>query len=159
MTIPMSNRLAKVLGTWFGCGLMPFAPGTFGSLGALAVAWPLVHFHAWPAWWFAPLAIVFLPVAIWSATITARAAGRKDPGLVVIDEVVGQWITLAGCAHLTNLGWILAFGLFRLFDIWKPWPVHKLESLPEGTGIVADDVMAGVYGAVVLLLAGWFNFY
>ena len=61
--------------------------------------------------------------------------------------------------HLTNWAFLLAFGLFRLFDIWKPWPVRTLESLPEGTGIVADDCMAGVYGAVVMAAAGWFNFY
>jgi phosphatidylglycerophosphatase A len=152
--------VAKALGTWFGCGLMPFAPGTFGSLGALVVAWPLVHYFGWRPWWFAALALILTPVAIWSATETARAAGRKDPGLVVIDEVVGQWITLAGCLRLNSTtGWLLAFCLFRILDIWKPWPVRKLEALPEGTGIVADDCMAGLYGAVVLLLAGWFNFY
>ena len=153
------NRVAKILGTWFGLGLMPFAPGTFGSLGALLVAWPLVNYHGWQAWWFAVLAAVMTPIAIWSATATARLAEQKDPGLVVIDEVVGQWITLAGCMHLTSWGFLLAFGLFRLFDIWKPWPVRTLESLPEGTGIVADDCMAGVYGAVVMAAAGWFNFY
>jgi phosphatidylglycerophosphatase A len=153
------SSFARLLATWFGCGLMPVAPGTFGSLGALAVAWPLIHYWGWPAWWFAPLAVAFLPLAIWSATQTARAAASKDPGLVVIDEVVGQWIALAGCLHLTAAGWLLAFCLFRVFDIWKPWPVRNLESLPEGTGIVADDCMAGVYAGVVLLLSGWFNFY
>ena len=100
-----------------------------------------------------------LPVAVWSATVTAEATGRKDPGLVVIDEVVGQWITLGGCLHLNLRGWLLAFCLFRLFDIWKPWPVRQCEALPSGTGIVADDCMAGVYGALVLAAAGWFNFY
>jgi phosphatidylglycerophosphatase A len=78
---------------------------------------------------------------------------------VVIDEVVGQWIALGGCSHLNWKAWILAFLLFRLFDIWKPWPVRQLESLPTGTGIVVDDCMAGVYAALVLAAAGWFNFY
>ena len=150
---------AKVLATWFGCGLSPIAPGTVGSLAALAIAWPLIHYYAWQAWWFALLAVALVPPAIWSATVTARAIGKKDPGLVVVDEVAGQWITLSGCVHLTIAGWILAFCLFRIFDIWKPWPVRNLESLAEGTGIVADDCMAGVYGAVVLALLGWFNFY
>ena len=153
------NPLAHVLATWFGLGLSPFAPGTAGSLGALAVAWPLIQYAHWPIWWFIPLALVSLPIAIWSASVTAKAAGRKDPGLVVIDEVVGQWITLAGAAQLNWKAWLLAFGLFRLFDIWKPFPVRQLEALPSGTGIVCDDVMAGIYGALVLAAAGWFNFY
>jgi phosphatidylglycerophosphatase A len=152
-------RFARLLATWFGCGLLPVAPGTFGSLGAIAVAWPLVHFANWAPWWLLPLAILLLPVAIWSATVTAEAAGHKDPRLVVIDEVVGQWITLSGCTRLNWKAWVLGFLLFRLFDIWKPWPIRQLERLPTGTGIVVDDCMAGVYGALVLAAAGWFNFY
>ena len=153
------NTLARTLATWFGCGLSPFAPGTMGSLGALAVAWPLIHYAHWQPWHFIPLALITLPPAIWSASITAETSGRKDPGLVVIDEVVGQWVTLGGCMHLNLVSWLLAFGLFRLFDIWKPWPVRRLEALPSGTGIVADDVMAGIYGALVMAAAGWFNLY
>ena len=152
-------RLARVLATWFGCGLVPVAPGTVGSLGALVIAAPLIYKHGWQPWWFVVLAVLMLPLAIWSATVTAESSGRKDPGLVVIDEVVGQWITLGGCLHLHWKGWLLAFCLFRVFDIWKPWPVRQLEALPSGTGIVADDVMAGIYGALVLAAAGWFNFY
>ena len=152
-------RLARVLATWFGCGLSPVAPGTVGSLAALAIAWPLVEYHGWQPWWFIILAIAILPIAIWSASVTAESLGRKDPGLVVIDEVVGQWITLGGCVHLNYKGWLLAFLLFRILDIWKPSPVRQLEALPSGTGIVADDAMAGVYGALVLAAAGWFNLY
>ena len=152
-------RLAPVLATWFGCGLSPVAPGTVGSLAALAIAWPLVEYHGWQPWWFVILAIALLPIAIWSASVTAASSGRKDPGLVVIDEVVGQWITLGGCVHLNYKGWLLAFLLFRILDIWKPSPVRQLEALPSGTGIVADDAMAGVYGALVLAAAGWFNLY
>src|SRR4051812_25784822 len=114
----MSVRFARLLATWFGCGLSPYAPGTAGSLGALAVAWPLIHYAGWQTWWFIPLAIIVLPAAIRSATITAESAGRKDPGLVVIDEVVGQWITLGGALHLNWKSWLLAFCLFRIFDIW-----------------------------------------
>ncbi len=154
----MKTILARLLATWFGLGLSPFAPGTAGSLGALAVAWALIEYAHWPVWWLIPLALISLPLAIWSATVTA-AANRKDPGLVVIDEVVGQWITLGAAAHLNWKAWLLAFLLFRMFDIWKPWPVRQLEALPTGTGIVCDDVMAGLYGALVLAAAGWFNFY
>ena len=88
-----------------------------------------------------------------------ESCGRKDPGHIVIDEVAGQWITLAGATVFNWKSWILGFLLFRLFDIWKPPPVRQLEKLPGGTGIMADDLMAGVYGAVVLYLAGYFHLY
>jgi len=78
---------------------------------------------------------------------------------VVIDEVLGQWLTLAGAAALNWKSWLAAFLLFRLFDIWKPFPVRQLEALPGGWGIVADDLMAGLYGALVLFAAGCFNLY
>ena len=93
----------------------------------------------------------------WAATETARATKRKDPSIVVVDEVIGQWIALAGAQPFNWKTALAAFALFRLFDIWKPPPVRQLEALPEGLGINADDVMAGVYAALVLLLAGWFN--
>jgi phosphatidylglycerophosphatase A len=81
----------------------------------------------------------------------------KDPQIVVVDEVLGQWIALAGARTLGWQSYLAAFALFRLFDIWKPPPVRQLERLHGGLGIVADDVMAGVYAALVLFLAGCFN--
>ena len=75
------------------------------------------------------------------------------------DEVIGQWISLAGARRFNWESCLAAFLLFRLFDIWKPPPVRQLERLPGGLGIVADDAMAGVYGALVLFAAGWFNLY
>jgi phosphatidylglycerophosphatase A len=75
-----------------------------------------------------------------------------DPGLIVVDEVVGQWITLAGVTHLNWKSWLAAFLLFRAFDIAKPFPIRRLEKLPGGIGIVADDALAGVYAALVLFL-------
>lgn len=149
-----SSRVAWWLATWFGCGWSPQAPGTVGALGALAVALPLHYYLGWPAWWFAPLALVATPPGIWAADVAARESGRKDPGFVVVDEVVGQWLTLAGATTLTPTSWVLGFCLFRLFDIWKPFPIRRLERLPGGTGIVLDDLMAGVYGAAALWLAG-----
>ncbi len=148
------KRFALLLATWFGCGYAPKGPGTAGSLGALLVAWPFRH---QPPWFFAALAVAILAPAIWSAGSTALQTGKKDPQIVVIDEVVGQWIALAGAGVYSPWAWIAAFILFRLFDIWKPWPVRQLERLPGGTGIVMDDVMAGVYAALVLYLAGWNN--
>ncbi len=85
--------------------------------------------------------------------------GKKDPGLVVVDEVIGQWITIAGAITLNWKSWLGAFLLFRLFDIWKPPPVRQLERLPGGAGIVADDVMAGIYGAIVIFIAGNLHLY
>ena len=103
-------------------------------------------------------AVLAIP-GTWAADVTAREIGRKDPGLVVVDEVVGQWITLAGAMTLNWKAWLAAFIPFRLFDIWKPPPVRQLERLPGGIGIVADDAMAGIYGAVVLFAMGWVHLY
>ena len=105
------------------------------------------------------LALLLAIPGTWAADVVARESGRKDPQIVVVDEVVGQWMTLAGVIVLNWKSWLLALALFRLFDIWKPWPVRQLERLPRGLGIVADDAMAGVYGALVLFAAGWFNLY
>ena len=94
-------------------------------------------------------------VGIPAATIVAREAGRKDPGFVVIDEVAGQLIALIA----VRPDWqhaLISVVLFRLFDIFKPWPIRKLEALPEGTGIMLDDVAAGVLALAVALLSGHF---
>jgi phosphatidylglycerophosphatase A len=154
-----SPRFARLLATWFGCGYSPFAPGTAGSAAALAIGIGL-HQYAGFLWWHYLLlaALTFYP-AVWAATLTARSVNRKDPSIVVIDEVIGQWIALAGALPFNWKSALGAFALFRLFDIWKPPPVRQLEALPEGLGINADDVMAGVYAALVLLAAGWFNLY
>ncbi len=148
-------KIDRLIGTWFGCGLSPAAPGTVGSAAALAIAIALHAWLGWGRWEFLALTAAATPVGIWAATGTARGAGRKDPGIVVVDEVLGQWLTLAGAQSFGPATWALAFGLFRLFDIVKPWPVRRLESLPNGTGIVADGVGAGVYAALILYIAGW----
>jgi phosphatidylglycerophosphatase A len=148
--------LAKLLSTWFGCGLVPFAPGTAGSLAAVILAIPFIHTSPW---YLLLAAVLLAPIAIWSADVTARRLALKDPGSIVIDEVVGQWITLAGATHLNWRSLLLGFLLFRLFDVWKPFPARRLEALPGGLGIVADDMMAGVYGLAVLLACGFFGIY
>jgi len=144
------NSLALALGTWFGCGYWPKGPGTAGSIGALLVAWPLVTYAHFAPWHFLLLAAVCTSPAIWAASRTAKIKQLKDPQIVVVDEVLGQWITLAGAAVLDWQHALAALLLFRLFDITKPWPVRQLETLPGGVGIVADDLMAGIYGALVL---------
>lgn len=151
--------LARLIATWFGAGYVPKAPGTAGSLAALAVAW-LVNYYTGIQWGnFAYMAMLLLYPAIWSANVVARTSGLEDPQIVVVDEVVGQWLTLAGAVTLNWKSWLAAFVLFRLFDMWKPFPIRRLERLPGGIGIVADDALAGVYGALVLFAAGWFNLY
>jgi phosphatidylglycerophosphatase A len=153
------NRPAWLIATVFGCGLSPVAPGTVGSLAGLGSAWVLLRYLALPPFCLAILALGLVPIGIWSATLTAQMAGKKDPGLVVIDEVLGQWIALAGAVRVDWKMYVIGLALFRLFDIWKPWPARQLENLPDGQGIVADDLMAGLYAALVLFTLGWFNFY
>jgi phosphatidylglycerophosphatase A len=148
----MKSRLAEAIGTWFGCGYFPKGPGTAGSAGGLAIAVLLSLFAGWPAWSFAVLAAALTPVGMWAAGQVARDKKLKDPQIVVVDEVLGQWITLSGATLLNWQTFLIGFVLFRLFDIWKPVPVRQLEKLPGGIGIVADDLMAGIYAAIALAL-------
>jgi len=157
---PMKRQsLALQIATWFGCGYSPVAPGTAGSLAALAIGVLLHQYAGFTGWHFLVLAAVLFVPATWAATVTARVKDLKDPQIVVVDEVLGQWIALAGAVTLNWKSYLAAFALFRLFDIWKPPPVRQLEALPAGLGINADDVMAGTYAALVLFLAGCFNLY
>jgi phosphatidylglycerophosphatase A len=153
------TRLAITIATWFGAGYSPFAPGTAGSLAALAIAIVLHEYAGFNNWHFLLMAALLFPPATWAASETARVKNLKDPQIVVVDEVLGQWITLAGARTLNWKSYLAALALFRLFDIWKPAPVRQLEGLPGGLGINADDMMAGAYGALVLFTAGWFNLY
>ena len=155
----MRTAVGKLIGTFFGCGYSRIAPGTVGSVAALLLAIVLHERHGMPAWGYLALAAVCFVPAAWAAGVTAEAVKIKDPGCVVVDEALGQWIALGGALRFRWPAYLGALLLFRLFDIWKPWPVRNLEALPGGVGIVADDVMAGLYAALVLLLAGWFNLY
>ncbi|MEO8127987.1 MAG: phosphatidylglycerophosphatase A [Bryobacteraceae bacterium] len=155
----MKNKVALTIATWFGCGYFPVGPGTAGSLAGLGIAFLCQRYAGLQPYWFGIFAILLLLPGIWASTIAADVSGRKDPGLVVVDEVIGQWITLSGATVLNWKSWAAAFVLFRVLDIWKPAPARRLESLPGGTGIVMDDVMAGIYGALVLFAAGCFNLY
>jgi phosphatidylglycerophosphatase A len=155
--------LARLIATWFYCGYFPKGPGTAGSIGALLVAYPLAAATNWDPVVFVWAALLGLTPAIWAADRMARDTGSKDPQTVVVDEVIGQWIALSGATSLNHWSlWVAAFVLFRLFDILKPPPVRSLERLPGGTGIVMDDVGAGVYAALllaalVLFVPGWFT--
>ncbi len=144
------NRLATLVASFLYTGFFPFAPATFATAVFLAAYW-LVPGGEWTAHWAVLVATTM--VAVPASTRVERAHG-KDPNCVVIDEVVGIQIALA-FAEPTLAGVIAAFLLFRLFDIWKPFPIHRLQSLPGGWGIVADDALAGLYARVVLAVISW----
>jgi phosphatidylglycerophosphatase A len=142
---------ARLVATFFGVGRLRPGPGSWGSL-ATVVVWGLLTHWITPAWQpMAALSLALLAVVLGipAATRVARASGLKDPQFVVIDEVAGQLITLIA----VPVSWqslLLGFILFRGFDIVKPPPVRSLERLPEGTGIVIDDVGAGLYALAVM---------
>jgi phosphatidylglycerophosphatase A len=153
------TRWAWALATFFGVGRMKPGPGTYASVAALLLWLGAAHlFHPDRhslALATAVAALLITLIGIPASTIVARESGREDPGFVVVDEVAGQWIALIA----VRPDWqhaALALLLFRLFDIWKPWPIRKLEKLPEGTGIMLDDVAAGLLAlAVGLLVSRW----
>ncbi len=148
------RKLAYTIGTFFGCGYSPVGPGTAGSIAAILIA-IVLHDRGT----LILLALILLVPAIWSAGKVAQYESRKDPQIVVIDEVLGQWITLAGASILNWKSFLAALLFFRLFDIWKPPPVRQLEALPGGIGIVADDVMAGLYGALAIFVLDRFRIF
>lgn len=140
------NKLGWFIGTGFGSGLSPVAPGTAGSLVALVIYYflPLsgdsIEFYS--------LIVVGVLLGVW-ATGTLVSEADEDPGKAVWDEFVGLWVT---CLLLPKeLGWLAAaFVCFRILDVLKPWPARRLESLHGGLGIMADDFMVGIYGAILL---------
>jgi phosphatidylglycerophosphatase A len=158
-TVNRAPRVALTIATWFGCGYFPGAPGTVASVAAIVLAVALVSYARWSPWHFGILAAAAILPGVWAAGRASAHLARKDPGCVVVDEVIGQWLSLAGATTLNWKAWTSAFILFRLFDIVKPPPVRQLEKLPGGSGIIADDVMAGIYAALVLYLAGCCNLY
>ncbi len=150
------TKAAWWFATWLGCGYFPFAPGTVGSLAALIIAWLLVRL-GFTNVHFVVLSLALLYPAVYAAGVVAEESGRKDPGFVVVDEVLGQWFTLAGAARYDWKTFVLGFFLFRLFDIWKPPPIRLIERISGGAGIIFDDMLAGAYAALVLFMTGWFN--
>jgi phosphatidylglycerophosphatase A len=141
---------ARLIASWFGAGFLPWAPGSWGSLAALPLAWAIVFYGS--GWWLFAAAILVFVIGWFAATRATRAGGDSDPGWVVIDEVVGQWLTLF--AFPVSLGgYAIGFLLFRLFDIWKPWPIRQVERrCGGGFGIMIDDVLAAVYAAAVIAI-------
>ncbi len=145
---------AMLLATWFGSGLLPKAPGTWGSLAAIPFAWVIAHLFGSVA--LVPAALGIFLVGWWASDRVSQASGIKDPGLIVIDEVAGQWLTLAA-APPGLVAWGLGFLLFRAADIAKPWPASWADrSVPGGLGVMLDDLLAALYsGAALLALRYW----
>jgi len=133
-------------------GFFPFAPGTAGSLAALAL-FAFIRWIGVPAIELGAIVAVFA-IGIWAATGTEVALGRKDPGVVVIDEVLGMLITLA-LLPVSIAGVVLGFLLFRALDVIKPYPAAQFEHLHGGLGIMADDAVAGLYSHLLLRLCVW----
>lgn len=140
------KKLAWVFATWFGCGLSPIAPGTVGTLGALPLYYA-VRGHGPSAVLLA--SFVVTAIGIWSSNIVVRSTGIKDPQRIVIDEAAGVLLSLAA-APMTLRGVIAAVVLFRVFDITKPFPARRAEALPAGWGVVVDDLVAGLWAAVLV---------
>jgi phosphatidylglycerophosphatase A len=165
------DYIAISLSTW-GVGYMPIAPGTFGSMVGVVIYLLFIWIdasaeiyltgHGWRepqvrALVWAVISVLFLLlclVGIWAAGRSTHLFGDKDPSRAVVDEVIGQLIVFLFVPFGLHWGYILAgFLLFRLFDIWKPYPIDDLQGLPDGIGVCADDILAGVYAGVCLAIA------
>ncbi|MGH8146184.1 MAG: phosphatidylglycerophosphatase A family protein [Rhodanobacteraceae bacterium] len=147
----LMSHPAGWMATALGAGLAPRAPGTAGSLVALLPWWFLLR-GLQPHWYLAVLAVGFV-LGVWACDVSGKRIGVHDHGALVWDEVIGMWIALF--AAPMGWPWMLAgFVLFRLFDIWKPWPVSLADRrVRGGLGVMLDDVIAGVYALIVLQLA------
>ena len=144
---------ARLLATGFGIGLLPRAPGSWASLAALPCAWLIRSWCGTPG--LAITAAILFALGCWAAGAVARTSAEHDPGFIVVDEIVGQWLAVLP-APLDPWPYGLGFVLFRLFDIWKPWPVRWIDRrVPGGLGIMLDDVAAALYAALLLSIGEW----
>lgn len=155
------DRLAYLTATGFGAGFAPKAPGTFGALEGvglflLTLVLPLSaqqHFVL-----LVGLNILIFAAGVWASKRTCEISNLEDPSQVVVDEISGQLIALTPLAFdLSTALVIVAFLLFRLFDIFKPYPIRKLEHLPNGFGVMLDDVLAGIFAAAIVWLVSYFR--
>lgn len=138
------------IATFFGAGLLPIAPGTWGSAAALPFGWLIAFIGGWKLLFGA--ALVVGVIGWWASATYVKKTGREDPSEIVIDEVAAQWLAL--CAvPMTLTGYALGFLVFRIFDTLKPWPASWADKeVDGGAGVMLDDVIAGLYALVTLLL-------
>jgi phosphatidylglycerophosphatase A len=145
-----------LVATWFGVGFLPITPGSWGSLAALPCAWAITNL--WGITGLSATAAIAFVIGWWAVATVAKASAVEDPGAIVIDEVAAQWLVLLA-APPAPLPYALGFLLFRIFDIWKPWPVRWADRhVKGGLGIMLDDLFAAVYAlfllSVLLTLGG-----
>lgn len=145
------RALGLLIGTAGGAGFTPVAPGTAGSAVGLVF---LVGVRNVAPMLELPILVVVILVGVWAATIGEREAGSEDPGFIVIDEVAGMFLTMLW-VPLTIWTAIIGFFAFRVFDIGKPFPIKSAERLPSGLGMMADDLVAGTYAALVVNTFVW----
>ena len=144
----IKNRFALIVSTWFGCGFIKLAPGTIGSIAAVLLAWVLAELGG--VLTLIIVTTVLFLIGIWAAHTYVLTVQDEDPPQVVIDEVVGQCLTLL-VVPVDVLYYLIGFVLFRLFDIIKPWPVNWADkNIKGGLGIMLDDVLAGIYAGLAL---------
>ena len=138
----------KIIITFFGVGFIPFAPGTFGSLAGLALGLVLISINIYLFYFSIPILFI---LGIISSNIHQKTTGKKDDSIIVIDEVVGQLIAMLCVGN--NISLIIAsFVLFRIFDIFKPWPASYVDkNINNGLGVMLDDVFAGIYVVIVIM--------
>lgn len=145
------NRLKLFLVTSGFLGCSPWAPGTVGTLGGVAIAWGLSFTDHFLAWNLLACVVVYLvgrSLGDWAE----RYAGKKDPGIFVLDEVLGYLVTVAWTSGPSYLTLVVGFFVFRFFDIFKPGPARRMERIPGGDGILLDDLVAGIFGFVLVML-------
>ena len=149
----MKNSIAKLFATVFYVGLIPIAPGTFGTIAAIPLFYALSFT---PLYLYLAITVLIILISVWASVVAEEIFGKTDPGEVVADEVCGYLVTMI-LVPVTLGNIFFGFLLFRLFDIAKPYPIRKFERLLGGLGIVMDDVMAGVYSCITLHILGrWF---
>lgn len=159
----MALRASSLIASVGGIGYAPIASGTVASAVAVALALPIILYGG--GWGLLAASLIAFGIGVWACDDHVRATGRDDPSECVIDELAGQWLACAfavlplglPAAPVTLPGFLLAFALFRLFDIWKPWPVSWADQkLPGGLGVMADDMIAGLMAGLLVMAARYF---
>jgi len=158
--------MSRALATFFGVGLLPWAPGTWGSAAAIPVAWVIHGLGGFPALLAATLLVA---LAGWMAVAAAPSEGEdEDPGEFVSDEVAGMFVALLPLSAGLWLGdeepwvfpwpgWVTGFVLFRIFDVWKPWPVSRADRRGDALGVMLDDLIAGLLAATCVTALAWLS--
>lgn len=158
--------MSQLIATVFYIGYLRPAPGTWGSFVALPIAWVIIQLSGFLGLVIA--ALIIFTLGIWATKVETAGRDNHDPSEIVIDEVVGQWVALFPVAYGAGMmgvdvlalwpGWIMAFVLFRLFDITKPWLVGWADRRDDALGVMLDDVIAGIFtGICVIILAGVYH--